>query len=96
MKKKQIRGRDKAVALRYKIDEDRAPRVTAKGEGHLAEKIREIARANNIPIHQDDDLIELLAEVELDREIPTELYAAVAEILSWIYRANAHLKEEND
>jgi flagellar biosynthesis protein len=96
IKKRQSPRREKAVALRYRAGEDRAPRVTAKGEGYLAEKIKEIARAHNIPLHRDEDLIGLLAQVDLDREIPAELYAAVAEILSWIYRANAHLREETE
>ena len=78
-----------AVALRYREKQDGAPRVVAKGEGEIARKIRETAEAHRIPIHRDDSLVELLAEVELDREIPPELFASVAEILAWIYRANA-------
>ncbi len=85
---------EKAVALRYNRKEDNAPRVVAKGEGLIAQKIREIAKAHNIPIHRDDDLVELLAMVELDREVPMELYGAVAEILSWIYRANEDMRRE--
>ena len=70
-----------------------APRVVAKGKGEIAKKIRETAQEHNIPIHRDDGLVELLAEVELDREIPPELYASVAEILAWIYRANDHAQK---
>jgi flagellar biosynthesis protein len=84
--------REKAVALRYRENEDHAPRVVAKGEGHIAEKIIETARQNGIPIHQDHDLLELLAQVDLDREIPSELYTAVAEILTWIYQANSEIR----
>ena len=86
--------RERAVALRYNHEERDAPRVVAKGHGHVAEKIRRIAESCGIPIHRDDDLLELLAQVELDREIPAELYGAVAEVLSWVYRANASLKQE--
>jgi flagellar biosynthesis protein len=85
--------RDKAVALRYRDDEGAAPRVVAKGHGHVADRIRRIAESCGIPVHRDDDLLELLAQVELDREIPPELYGAVAEVLSWIYRANTSLKQ---
>ncbi len=81
-------AKDKVVALRYHEDEDNAPKVVAKGEGEIARKIREIALANGIPTHRDNDLVEILSQIELDREIPPELYAAIAEILSWIYRAN--------
>lgn len=90
MKKKE--NREKAVALRYREHEDRAPRVVAKGEGYIAERILETARQNGIPIYQDHDLLELLAQVDIDREIPSELYTAVAEILSWIYRANSEIR----
>lgn len=85
---------DKVVALRYNEKEDNAPRVVASGKGEIARKIKEIAIEKGIPLHRDDDLVELLAQIELDREIPPELFSAVAEILSWIYRANNSLKKE--
>lgn len=84
---------EKAVALRYDDKKDSAPHVVAKGQGSLSDKIREIAVKNDIPIYKDDTLVELLSQIDIDREIPTELYAAVAEILSWIYRASNELKE---
>jgi len=83
--------RDQAVALRYKKDTEAAPRVVAKGKGEIARQIKALAQKNGIPLHRDDDLLELLAQVDIDREIPPELYAAVAEVLSWIYRANAEM-----
>ena len=88
MKPRKRPARDKAIALRYHEKEMTAPRVVAKGEGHVAAKIKETAKAQGIPIHRDDDLVELLGQVEIDRDIPPELYASVAEILSWIFRAN--------
>jgi flagellar biosynthesis protein len=94
MRKKPASRREKAVALKYRPDEDRAPKVVAKGEGHVAAAIKAAALKHGIPIRQDDDLIELLAQVDVDREIPAELYAAVAEVLSWIYRANDEMKKE--
>lgn len=83
-------ARETAVALKYNEDPSNrgAPKVIAKGEGFIARKIKELAIANNIPIQRDDLLVELLAQVAIDREIPPELYASVAEILSWIYKAN--------
>lgn len=84
---------DKAVALRYHAQEDSAPRVVAKGEGEIARRMREIADEAGIPLHRDDALVELLAQIEIDREIPPDLYGAIAELLSWIYRANNALKE---
>jgi FlhB-like protein len=88
------RQRDRAVALKYRKDEDNAPKIVAKGEGHIAERIKEIARQMDIPLHRDDTLVELLAQIEINHEIPPELYAAIAELLSWIYRANNTFDKE--
>ncbi len=84
--------RERVVALSYNEDKDRAPKIVAKGDGEIAKKIKEIAQLRGIPIHRDDDLVELLAQIDLDREIPPELYSAIAEILSWVYRANNEMK----
>jgi len=76
-----------AVALRYNQKEDRAPRVVAKGRGELAERIREIARSAGVPIVPQPPLARLLhATVAEGREIPSNLYHAVAEVLAYIYR----------
>lgn len=91
---KKRHSQEQAIALKYREHEDNAPKVVAKGLGVAAKKIKEIAEANGIPIHRDDDLVELLAQVDIDREIPPELYAAIAEILSWVYRANDSLRKE--
>jgi flagellar biosynthesis protein len=93
-RKKKEPAREKAVALKYRAEEDRAPRVVAKGEGLIAEAIRKLAEKHGIPVKRDDDLIELLAQVDIDQEIPSELYAAVAEVLAWIYRANDEMKRD--
>lgn len=76
----------KAAALKYDASKDSAPKVTAKGEGKTAQKIIEIARENDVPIKEDKDLIELLAKVELDHEVPQEMYKAIAEVFSFIYK----------
>lgn len=76
----------KAAALRYDTSKERAPRVVAKGEGQTAENIIKIAELHNLPIKKDEDLIELLSKVELDKEVPQALYKAVAEVFSFIYK----------
>ena len=76
----------KAAALRYDASKNSAPKVTAKGEGKTAQKIIEIAKENDIPIKEDADLVELLGKVELDQEIPPEMYKAIAEVFSFIYK----------
>ena len=78
--------RRSAVALGYDPARDGAPRVLAKGKGCRAEKILEIAKAHGIPLREDPGLVELLARVEVDQEIPPILYRAVAEILAFIYQ----------
>jgi flagellar biosynthesis protein len=76
----------KAVAMRYDRDKENAPRVIAKGKGSSAENIIKIAQLHNLPIRKDEDLVELLSKVELDREVPEKLYLAVAEVFSFIYK----------
>jgi flagellar biosynthesis protein len=78
--------RKKAAALRYKPGEDTAPKVVAKGSGSIADKILEVAREHKIPLREDPQLVEVLSTIDLNREIPPELYKAVAEILVFVYR----------
>ncbi len=78
----------KAVALKYQPKKDNAPRVIAKGKGKVAEKIIEIAREHNIVIQDDPDLIEVLSQLDLNAEIPPDLYVVVAELLSFVYSLN--------
>jgi flagellar biosynthesis protein len=78
--------RKKVAALKYKPNEDSAPKVVAKGSGWLADKILEVAKENRIPLKEDRQLVEVLSAIDLNREIPPELYKAVAEILAFIYR----------
>lgn len=76
-----------AIALRYRAGEMSAPKVLGKGAGYVAQKIREVARANSIPIVENKPLARLLfKEVEIGREVPEALYRAVAEILAYVYR----------
>ncbi|WP_319381586.1 EscU/YscU/HrcU family type III secretion system export apparatus switch protein [Thiomicrorhabdus sp.] len=63
-----------------------APKVTAKGRGHLAEEILNTAREHQIPIEEDPGLVSLLSQVELDQEIPEELYEAIAQLLIFVYQ----------
>jgi len=78
--------KQKAAALQYDTSKQKAPKVVAKGEGKTATKIIELAREHDIPIQKDEDLVEMLSKVELDAEIPPQMYKAVAEVFSFIYR----------
>ena len=84
----QIQNLKKAVALKYKPGQDYAPKVTAKGTGLVAEKIIDIARKQGIPVKDDPDLVEVLSRLDLDEEIPPELYVIVAELLAFVYSLN--------
>jgi len=79
----------KAVALKYDRKTTDAPKVTAKGKGKVAQKIIELAKKHDIPIKDDPDLIEVLSSLEIDEEIPAEIYVAVAELLAFVYSINS-------
>ena len=79
-------NKKKAVALGYNRSKDNAPRVLASGAGEIANRIIDLAKENDIPIKEDPDLIEILSKVEVDQEIPPNLYKAVAEIFSFLYK----------
>ena len=78
-----------AVALAYEPESQFAPKVVAGGRGSIAEKILEIAFAHDIRVRQDADLAQLLSAIDIDDEIPVDAFAAVSEILAYVYRASA-------
>lgn len=75
----------KAVALQYSQSQE-APVVKGKGLGIVAEEIISRAKEHHIHIHEDKALIELLMQLEIEQEIPTELYQVIAEIFAMLYR----------
>ncbi len=80
-----------AVALRYVPERQLAPDVVGTGRGDTAQRILELAHEHGIPVRQDQDLVTLLAALDVGEEIPTELYEVVAEVLSYLYRLNESL-----
>jgi len=74
---------ERAIALRY--DGENAPRITAKGDGELAERILALAEEQAVPLHQDPQLAALLSQIPLGDEIPEALYRAVAEVIAFAY-----------
>jgi flagellar biosynthesis protein len=77
-----------AVALRHERGHDHIPRIVASGRGAIAEQILAVAFAEGVKVRQDADLAEVLSALDVGSEIPLEAFAAVAEILSYVYRAN--------
>lgn len=78
----------RAVALRYEPTRDKAPKLVAKGKGMLAEQILALARKNYVPIRQDPNLVQVLSRLNVDQEIPPQLYKAIATLLTFLYKAN--------
>ncbi len=77
-----------AVAITAGDAKDEAPRITAAGRGKIAEQILQLAFANGIKVREDKELAEMLTKIELDSPIPSEAFLAVAEVLSYVYKAN--------
>ena len=84
----------KAAAISYDSEKDRAPQLVAAGQGLIAEKILEIARAFDIPVREDRNLVHLLEALEINSDIPEELYRVVAEVLVYIYRLDNEYGEQ--
>lgn len=82
-----------AAAIKYDKG-DRAPRLTAFGEGEIAEKIIELAVREGVPLYQEEDLVLKLKQLEIGREIPPELYQVVARVLSFVYYLDQKKGEE--
>ena len=88
--KRKLR-KNSAVSLKYRPESDNAPRITAKGKGRIAEKIIKIAKEHNIYIHEDPDMIEVLSQLDINDEIPPDLYFVVAELLAFVYSLNKNM-----
>ncbi|ACM60078.1 flagellar biosynthesis protein [Caldicellulosiruptor bescii] len=80
MNKKKLK---KAVAIKYDL-EDIAPKIIAKGKGYVAERIIEKAKQEDIPVYEDQKVVEKLFNLELQEYIPEDLYEVVAQILVFI------------
>lgn len=85
-------GISKAVAIGYEKDVDDAPMVLANGRGAIAEQILAIAFERGIKVRRDAELVDMLSLIDVDSPIPLEAFSAVAEILAYVYQANAALK----
>ena len=94
--KDEVQGKPlirKAVALKYEPGEKTAPVLVAKGKGLLADRILEKAHENGVPVQEDASLVEVLSKLDVDQEIPHELYTLVAEILSFVYQSDRKARD---
>lgn len=85
---KVSQGLKKAVALKYIPGQSEAPVVVAKGQGAIADLILAKAKENGVAVQEDAALVEVLSKLDLDQQIPSELYQLVAEILSFVYQSD--------
>jgi flagellar biosynthesis protein len=85
-KEKQPQARRTAVAMRYDVEKDKAPLILASGRGAVADEILRVAEENKIPLYENRDLANILAKLEIDTEIPAQLYVLVAEVLFFVYK----------
>ncbi|NQU16939.1 MAG: EscU/YscU/HrcU family type III secretion system export apparatus switch protein [Candidatus Saganbacteria bacterium] len=90
-----IKPKRAAIALRYDTDKDKAPLVLATGRGPVADEILRIADENKIPLYEDPELVKLLSKLEIDAEVPPELYVLVAEVLFFVYKLD-RMAEKRD
>jgi flagellar biosynthesis protein len=91
------RGPKAAVALGYDPQKDEAPRILAAGKGELAEAMLALAERHKVPVVADHPLANALVRLEIGAYVPPELYAAVAEVMAFLWemeRAQSRLKEE--
>ena len=86
MSEKNDEKQKTAVTLEY-IPGETAPQIIASGKGHIADKIIEVAKDKNVPIHEDEKLAGTLSKLEIGDYIPEELYGVVAEVLVMVDRA---------
>ncbi|MGP4075590.1 EscU/YscU/HrcU family type III secretion system export apparatus switch protein [Halobacillus sp. K22] len=85
--------RKEAIALSYQSENEEAPKVVAKGRGYIADNILEKAKDNRVPIQEDSTLVELLSELNINEQIPEELYHVVAEVFAFIYKTDKDYRD---
>lgn len=88
--------KNKAVALRYNADTDKAPVIIASGSGNVANKIIDIAEQNGIPVYRDDSAASLMCMLEVGNDIPPELYEVIAAIYCQLLKTSEELKKEGN
>lgn len=76
------------AALRYDSQEDHAPTLVARGKGHTAARILELAEQHDLPVRRDPTLVSILGALDVGAEIPPDLYGVIAEVLAWAYHTD--------
>ncbi len=84
----------RAVAVKYDIKKGKAPKIIATGKGVLAEQILRLAEDHKVPFFEDQSLTDLLAKLDLNDDVPPELYTLVAEVLAFVYQLDKLAKQK--
>lgn len=92
--RKRVFKRPAAAALQYDPLKPEPPQVVAVGRGVTADEIVRVAKEHNVPLYEDAGLVEALARLDISDCVPRELYAVVAEVLAYVYRVDAQMKEK--
>lgn len=82
-----------AAALQYDQERHEAPVIVAKGSSAVAERIIALAKKHDIPLQRDPELLQILMKLEINQEIPENVFHAVAEVLAMVYKANRNYGE---
>ena len=82
-----------AAALQYDQERHEAPVIIAKGSSAVAERIIALAKKHDIPLQRDPELLQILMKLEINQEIPENVFHAVAEVLAMVYKANRNYSE---
>ena len=90
---KSSKNKTTAVALKYDLEKGKAPKIMALGEGSIAEMILQVAEDNKVPFYEDESLADLLSKLDLESEIPPELFSLVAEVFSFVYQLDQLAKK---
>jgi flagellar biosynthesis protein len=86
----------RAVAVKYDLKKDKAPKILAIGKGSIAQEILNLAEENRIPMYEDKSLTQLLQKLNIDEEIPPHLYSLVAEVLAFVYQLDKLAKKKKN
>lgn len=82
------------AALGYESGEDHAPKLLARGRGHTAQRILELAEEHDLPVTRDPTLVSILGALDVGAEIPPDLYGVIAEVLAWAYYVDKSAAKE--
>lgn len=88
--------KNKAVALKYNTEVDKAPVIIASGSGNIANKIIEIAEQNGIPVYRDDSAASLMCMLEVGNSVPPELYEVIAAIYCQLLKSSEKMKKSSE